>query len=252
MERDTGGPDGPPPAEWDADVIEYLRNGDGSRRLEDLVARFRDPSADPAPVPEATVAYERLVADVLPRLVRDGRVVYAPEGRTVTLLTDDATPPWRGFEPEASTGLVVFASLLLGLGLGPLIGFGTGVGLGVAALVGTGVHLYHGFAPQTRPKSPDEPPAPSRNDRPRTPESRTLELLLAEGGVVEQRAVADRLDCSKSTVSRRLSRLEGAGLVEKVSAGQTKVVFLRGVAPADPVAERGREGRPAIRAGPDR
>lgn len=217
-------------ADLEVATVDHLGSAGGTLRLGELVARLRDAEADPVPFPETTATYERLVVDVLPQLVREGRVVYSRSDRTVTLLTDDS-PAFRSrFEPGVGAGLIVFTSIFFGVG--PLSGIGLGVGLGIAAVVGAGIHLFRGSERDPEPAS-DAPSARSGADHPHSPEHQLLELLLADGGVREQCALADHLDCSKSTVSRRLSRLQEDDLVRKVSAGRKKVVFLRGVAPAD-------------------
>lgn len=223
------------PADPRAATVDHLRSAGGSLRIGELVARLRGAEADPAPLPETTATYERLVVDVLPRLVREGQVVYSPEERTVTLLADDSPALRSGLDPDAGAGVIVFASLLFGIG--SFSGIGFGVGLGIAVVAGAGLHLLRRGERPPRSASGDAASTPPADDRSRSPEHQLLELLLADGGVVEQSSLVDRLDCAKSTVSRRLSRLQEDDLVRRVSAGRKKVVFLRGVAPADRSAD---------------
>lgn len=225
---------GPPP-DLEEVTIDHLRSAGGSLRIGELVARLRDAEADPVPLPETTATYERLVVDVLPRLVREGQVVYSREDRTVTLLADDSPTLRSRLEPGVGPGLIVFTSLLFGIGT--LSGIGFSIGLGIAVVAGTGVYLLRGGERASRAASSDAASSRPADDRSRSPEHQLLELLLADGGVAEQSTLADRLDCAKSTVSRRLSRLQEDDLVRKVSAGRKKVVFLRGVAPAGPSAD---------------
>lgn len=65
------------------------------------------------------------------------------------------------------------------------------------------------------------------------PTSRILDLVQAEGGRIYQGDIADRLDCSAATVSRRVTEMEEANEIVRVTIGQQKVVCLPGMASPD-------------------
>ncbi|WP_255194947.1 helix-turn-helix transcriptional regulator [Halorarius litoreus] len=57
-------------------------------------------------------------------------------------------------------------------------------------------------------------------------EAFVVDLLHSTGGRLQQSAIVEASDWSKSKVSRLLSRMERDGLVEKVSVGRENVVLL--------------------------
>lgn len=73
-----------------------------------------------------------------------------------------------------------------------------------------------------------------------TPRERVLKLVARNGGGMRQQDLADELDWSESTVSRRLSRLEEAEVVSRYRIGREKLVFVDGDEPnaLSPTLER--------------
>lgn len=64
-----------------------------------------------------------------------------------------------------------------------------------------------------------------------TDEDRITELLTRYGGRMKQADVTEETDWSKSTVSRKLSKMEEKGLVTRVQVGRGNLVFLSGYEP---------------------
>lgn len=64
-----------------------------------------------------------------------------------------------------------------------------------------------------------------------TDEDRIQELLARYGGRMKQTDVTDETDWSKSTVSRKLSKMEEKGLITRVQVGRSNLVFLTGDEP---------------------
>ncbi|WP_158059685.1 helix-turn-helix transcriptional regulator [Halorussus halophilus] len=64
-----------------------------------------------------------------------------------------------------------------------------------------------------------------------TDEDRIRELLTQYGGRMKQTDVTDETDWSKSTVSRKLSKMEDKGLITRVQVGRGNLVFLSGYEP---------------------
>ncbi|MFC7080577.1 helix-turn-helix transcriptional regulator [Halorussus caseinilyticus] len=64
-----------------------------------------------------------------------------------------------------------------------------------------------------------------------TDEDRIRELLTQYGGRMKQADVTEETDWSKSTVSRKLSKMEEKGLVTRVQVGRGNLVFLSGYEP---------------------
>ncbi|WP_241662593.1 helix-turn-helix transcriptional regulator [Halorubrum depositum] len=58
------------------------------------------------------------------------------------------------------------------------------------------------------------------------PERRTLQVLIVEGGVVEQSALVERTRWTDSTISRTLCRMETQGRIERRREGTGKLVLL--------------------------
>ncbi|WP_332897289.1 helix-turn-helix transcriptional regulator [Haladaptatus sp. CMSO5] len=63
--------------------------------------------------------------------------------------------------------------------------------------------------------------------------SRICQLLTESGGRMKQTDIANATAWSKSTVSRKLSKLEGEGTITRVRIGRENVVFLAGYEPAN-------------------
>ncbi|WP_137286826.1 helix-turn-helix transcriptional regulator [Halorussus salinisoli] len=64
-----------------------------------------------------------------------------------------------------------------------------------------------------------------------TDEDRIRELLTQYGGRMKQADVTEETDWSKSTVSRKLSKMEEKGLITRVQVGRGNLVFLSGYEP---------------------
>ena len=64
-----------------------------------------------------------------------------------------------------------------------------------------------------------------------TDEDRIRELLTQYGGRMKQTDVTEETDWSKSTVSRKLSKMEEKGLITRVQVGRGNLVFLSGYEP---------------------
>ncbi|WP_132060725.1 helix-turn-helix transcriptional regulator [Halorussus amylolyticus] len=64
-----------------------------------------------------------------------------------------------------------------------------------------------------------------------TDEDRIRELLSQYGGRMKQVDVTEETDWSKSTVSRKLSKMEEKGLITRVQVGRGNLVFLSGYEP---------------------
>jgi len=64
-----------------------------------------------------------------------------------------------------------------------------------------------------------------------TDEDRIQELLTQYGGRMKQADVTEETDWSKSTVSRKLSKMEEKGLITRVQVGRGNLVFLSGYEP---------------------
>ncbi|UPV99728.1 helix-turn-helix domain-containing protein [Halorussus gelatinilyticus] len=64
-----------------------------------------------------------------------------------------------------------------------------------------------------------------------TDEDRIRELLTRYGGRMKQADVTEETDWSKSTVSRKLSKMEEKGLITRVQVGRGNLVFLSGYEP---------------------
>ena len=64
-----------------------------------------------------------------------------------------------------------------------------------------------------------------------TDEDRIRELLTEYGGRMKQADVTEETDWSKSTVSRKLSKMEEKGLITRVQVGRGNLVFLSGYEP---------------------
>ena len=64
-----------------------------------------------------------------------------------------------------------------------------------------------------------------------TDEDRIRELLTQYGGRMKQADVTEETDWSKSTVSRKLSKMEDKGLITRVQVGRGNLVFLSGYEP---------------------
>ncbi|WP_244605296.1 helix-turn-helix transcriptional regulator [Halorussus halobius] len=64
-----------------------------------------------------------------------------------------------------------------------------------------------------------------------TDEDRIRELLTQYGGRMKQADVTEETEWSKSTVSRKLSKMEEKGLVTRVQVGRGNLVFLSGYEP---------------------
>ncbi|WP_240334598.1 MarR family transcriptional regulator [Halorussus sp. MSC15.2] len=64
-----------------------------------------------------------------------------------------------------------------------------------------------------------------------TDEDRIRELLTTYGGRMKQADVTEETDWSKSTVSRKLSKMEEKGLITRVQVGRGNLVFLSGYEP---------------------
>jgi len=64
-----------------------------------------------------------------------------------------------------------------------------------------------------------------------TDEDRIHELLTSYGGRMKQTDVTAETDWSKSTVSRKLSKMEEKGLITRVQVGRGNLVFLSGYEP---------------------
>lgn len=64
-----------------------------------------------------------------------------------------------------------------------------------------------------------------------TDEDRIQELLTKYGGRMKQADVTEETDWSKSTVSRKLSKMEEKGLITRVQVGRGNLVFLSGYEP---------------------
>jgi DNA-binding transcriptional ArsR family regulator len=62
-------------------------------------------------------------------------------------------------------------------------------------------------------------------------EDRIRELLTKYGGRMKQADVTEETDWSKSTVSRKLSKMEEKGLITRVQVGRGNLVFLSGYEP---------------------
>lgn len=58
------------------------------------------------------------------------------------------------------------------------------------------------------------------------PERRILQVLIVEGGVVEQSALVERTRWTDSTISRKLCRMETQGRIERRREGTGKLVLL--------------------------
>lgn len=65
-----------------------------------------------------------------------------------------------------------------------------------------------------------------RNRRLKPDERYLVRLIATHGGRLRQSEIVERLDWSKSKVSRLLSNLEAAGEIEKVDVGRENVVVL--------------------------
>ncbi|WP_134670323.1 DUF7504 family protein [Halorussus marinus] len=86
------------------------------------------------------------------------------------------------------------------------------------------------------PASPSDSPAGNAvddvpNDAMLTDEDRIRELLTSYGGRMKQTDVTEETDWSKSTVSRKLSKMEDKGLITRVQVGRGNLVFLSGYEP---------------------
>lgn len=87
--------------------------------------------------------------------------------------------------------------------------------------------------------STPEPDAPGESDGVEdlpedamlTDEDRIRELLTRYGGRMKQADVTEETDWSKSTVSRKLSKMEEKGLITRVQVGRGNLVFLSGYEP---------------------
>jgi len=99
-----------------------------------------------------------------------------------------------------------------------------------------------GRSTSDRPIDPDEngesdrTPAETRlddvpDDPMLTDEDRIRELLTSYGGRMKQTDVTAETDWSKSTVSRKLSKMEEKGLITRVQVGRGNLVFLSGYEP---------------------
>lgn len=64
-----------------------------------------------------------------------------------------------------------------------------------------------------------------------TDEDRIQQLLTEYGGRMKQTDVTDETEWSKSTVSRKLSKMEEKGLITRVQVGRGNLVFLSGYEP---------------------
>lgn len=64
-----------------------------------------------------------------------------------------------------------------------------------------------------------------------TDEDRIREMLTRYGGRMKQADVTEETDWSKSTVSRKLSKMEEKGLITRVQVGRGNLVFLSGYEP---------------------
>jgi uncharacterized membrane protein len=64
-----------------------------------------------------------------------------------------------------------------------------------------------------------------------TDEDRIRELLTQYGGRMKQADVTEETDWSKSTVSRKLSKMEEKSLITRVQVGRGNLVFLSGYEP---------------------
>lgn len=70
------------------------------------------------------------------------------------------------------------------------------------------------------------------NDDIRTPEEQGLTVLSRNDGRMKQSEIAEILNCSESTVSRKLSKMESAGTITRYRIGREKIVFLPEDVPA--------------------
>ncbi|WP_115862873.1 helix-turn-helix transcriptional regulator [Halorussus litoreus] len=87
-------------------------------------------------------------------------------------------------------------------------------------------------APQTgRQTSADSGVDDLPDDVMLTDEDRIRELLTQYGGRMKQADVTEETDWSKSTVSRKLSKMEEKGLITRVQVGRGNLVFLSGYEP---------------------
>ena len=75
-------------------------------------------------------------------------------------------------------------------------------------------------------------------------------VVVAEGNVISDRELADRLQVTASTISSWRRRLKRAGLLDWLSErGRGRVLFLRGVSQAFAPSARAGETDPAPKAG---
>jgi len=103
--------------------------------------------------------------------------------------------------------------------------------------------------------SPSELPdggseAAEDRDGPLSTEERIL-LILQQSGRTRQSELVERLDWSKATVSRRLSRMEEAGHVSRLTVGREKIVALPEDGFGTPPSFDGPDGGPRDDAGSD-
>ena len=93
--------------------------------------------------------------------------------------------------------------------------------------VSDGASAQNGGGAEPNPESIDNLPEEAML----TDEDRIRELLTQYGGRMKQTDVTEETDWSKSTVSRKLSKMEDKGLITRVQVGRGNLVFLSGYEP---------------------